>query len=167
MDWVSVQVPAAIIAGIVSLVGGVITAAVTLRVARQRATVDEKLATLKGTIDADAATRRAAVDLKLAEFKGELDHGLAEQKAQLDQRTLFQAERVAHELLTDPRWTTRSFRQLRHYLGGFEDNKLREVLVRAGAIRFGPDQGVLYDAEGDANTEMWGLLERNRNRLGS
>ena len=63
-----------------------------LRVARQRASVDEKLATLKGAIEADLANRRAAVDQSLAQFKGELDKGLAEQKAHLEQRTLFRAE---------------------------------------------------------------------------
>jgi Skp family chaperone for outer membrane proteins len=88
MDWVSVPVPAAIIAGGVSLALGVITAAVTLRVAKRRAAVDEKLATLKGTIDADLANRRAAVDQTLAQFKGELDQVLAEQKARQEEEKL-------------------------------------------------------------------------------
>jgi hypothetical protein len=154
MDWVSVQVPAAIIAGIVSLVGGLITAAVTLGVARQRATVDEKLATLKGSIDGDLATRRAAVDEKLAQLKGELD-----------QRTLFQAERVARELMEHPEFDLRSFAQIRHHIGGFDDETLRIILVRAGALRFGPIGGPLFGPGGDSSKERWGLIERNRHLL--
>jgi hypothetical protein len=77
-------------------------------------------------------------------------------KALLDNRTLFQAERVAHELLMMPAWNLRTFKAIKHHLGFEDDNKIREVLIRAGALRF--------ERKGDG-AEMWGLLERNRHLL--
>ena len=66
------------------------------------------------------------------------------------------AESVAFELLSDGEWRLRSFKVIRHHLGGFPDNDLRKILVRSGAIRFMAKSG----------EELWGLLERNRHRLG-
>jgi hypothetical protein len=40
-------------------------------------------------------------------------------------------------------------------LGGFEDNEIRQTLIRAGALQF----------KGKGGKEMSGLLERNRLRL--
>jgi hypothetical protein len=68
----------------------------------------------------------------------------------------FAAERVARELLMDEKWPLRSFETIAHHLSGFGADELRKVLVRAGAIRFDSDRGM----------EFWGLLERNRDRLG-
>jgi hypothetical protein len=48
----------------------------------------------------------------------------------------FAAERVAGELMQDPRFKLRSFDVLQSHLGGFEDNELRKVLVRAGRGSF-------------------------------
>jgi hypothetical protein len=39
--------------------------------------------------------------------------------------------------------------------GGFSDDDLRQLLVRAGALRF----------EGSNGDELWGLRERNQDRL--
>ena len=66
------------------------------------------------------------------------------------------AEGVARELLSDTKWRLRSFKVIRHHLGGFEDNELRKVLVRCGSIRFKSRSG----------EELWGLIDRNRDRLG-
>jgi hypothetical protein len=68
----------------------------------------------------------------------------------------YAAERVVHELLQDARWTLRSFDVIRRHIGGFEDEDLRRVLVRSGAIRF----------ESKSGGELWGLLDRNRAKLG-
>ena len=46
-----------------------------------------------------------------------------------------------------------SFLEIEKRLGGFEDNELRKILIRAGAVRF----------EGD--NELWGLLSRNTDDL--
>jgi hypothetical protein len=139
-----------LIAGAVSLLVGIITAVVTLRIAKQRAAVDFEL-----------ARRREEVDERLKKLEGEI----GEQKIRLEERTLFQAERVAYELLRDARWPTRRFQQIRHHIGGFDDQELRKILVRAGALRFGPRGANPYGPQGDSNTELWGLIERNRDRL--
>jgi hypothetical protein len=66
------------------------------------------------------------------------------------------SERAARALLADREWRLRSFKVLRHHLAGFEDNALRQILVRCGAIRFMSKSG----------EELWGLLDRNSDRLG-
>jgi len=75
-------------------------------------------------------------------------------------RTEFQlqyaAERVVHELLKDSRWALRSFDVVRRHIGGFDDEELRRILVRSGAIRF----------ESRSGGELWGLLDRNQAKLG-
>jgi len=124
----------ALVSGAVSLVVGVLSATASVAVANRRARVDEKLAALKGILDKE----------------------LAEQKNRLDNATVFAAERVAHELMMHEKWKLRSFRIIKHHVGGFEDDELRKILVRAGAIRVQSEHG----------DELWGLLDRNRDSLG-
>ena len=57
--------------------------------------------------------------------------------------------------LSDQTWRLRSFNVIRHHLGGFEDNKLRKILVRCEVIRFMPKSG----------QGLWGLVERHTDRL--
>jgi len=193
MDWHAVQVPAAIIAGVISLAVGLVTAFTTLRVAKHRVAadialaerrmtadialaerraaadialaesrmaVDQKLLELRGQIDRDIGERRATVDERLSEMKANFDRELAEQKARLDNRALFAAEQVAHTLLMHPEWESRTFRIIKARLGGFDDEALRQILVRAGAIRF-----IGRDGQTGEPTERWGLLDRNRKLL--
>ena len=70
-------------------------------------------------------------------------------------RTDFMAEQVARHLLESERWKKRRFSAIRRRLGGFEDDELRKILVRAGAVRFMSKTG----------EEAWGLLSRNRDAL--
>jgi len=70
-------------------------------------------------------------------------------------RTEFMAEQVARHLLESEKWQTRTFEAIKRRLGGFEDDELRKILVRAGAVRF----------EGDNQKELWGLLSRNADAL--
>lgn len=51
-------------------------------------------------------------------------------------RTEFMAEQVARKLLESETWKKRSFKEIKKRLGGFEDDELRKILVRAGAVRF-------------------------------
>ena len=83
--------------------------------------------------------------------------GVAERKLRRDFRLEFAAEHVAHQLMMDDQWSLRSFAVIKQHLGGFEDDDLRRILVRAGAIRFTSRSG----------KELWGLLERNRHLLGA
>ena len=153
MEWGSAQAAAAVIAGGVSI----ITSCIAVWLANRRARVDEKLARLKGEVDHQAADRRALVDERLATLKAQFERELAEQKSRFDNRLEFAAENVARQLMMDPQWRLRSFDLIKHHLGGFEDNDLRRILVRAGAIRFSSNSGA----------ELWGLIERNRELLGA
>jgi hypothetical protein len=83
-----------------------------------------------------------------------------ERKLRRDYQLQDSAQRVTNMLLRKrplrKTWRLRSFKVIRHHLGGFEDDALRQLLVRAGAIRFKAKSG----------EELWGLISRNRDRLG-
>lgn len=66
-------------------------------------------------------------------------------------RTQFAAEEALIRLLQHDGYKRRSFAALRSLVGGFEDDELRKLLVRAGAFRF-----TFTEAK-----EYWGLLDRN------
>lgn len=61
-------------------------------------------------------------------------------------KSAFMAEKVAKELLSEEKWNKRNFEEIKKHLGGFEDNELRKILVRAGAVRF----------EKQGGGELWG-----------
>lgn len=65
-------------------------------------------------------------------------------------KTEFMAESTAKHFLNHKNFTDRSFDTLKKHLGGFEDDELRKILVRAGAIRTFRDDG----------SEWWRLLSR-------
>ena len=65
-------------------------------------------------------------------------------------KTDYMAEETTQHFLSHKSFTDRSFDTLKKYLGGFEDNELRKILVRAGAVRVIRDDG----------TEWWRLLSR-------
>lgn len=65
-------------------------------------------------------------------------------------RTEFMAEETARALLSHKSFIDRSFETLQRHLGGFEDDELRKILVRAGAMR-------VYREDG---SEWWRLVSR-------
>jgi hypothetical protein len=65
-------------------------------------------------------------------------------------KTDFIAEETARHFLNHKSYTDRSFETLQKHLGGFNDDDLRKILVRAGAIR-------VYREDG---SEWWRLLSR-------
>jgi hypothetical protein len=65
-------------------------------------------------------------------------------------KTEFMAERTVRHFLSHKSYTDRSFDTLKNYIGGFEEDELRKILVRAGAIR-------IYREDG---SEWWRLLSR-------
>lgn len=71
-------------------------------------------------------------------------------KIQEENRTEFQAEQTVLHYLSHKNYTDRSFDTLKKHLGGFDDDELRKILVRAGAIR-------TYREDG---SEWWRLLSR-------
>lgn len=70
-------------------------------------------------------------------------------------KTEHMAETTASHFLNHKGYTDRSFNLLSKRLGGFEDNDLRRILVRAGAIRY-------VRADG---TEFWRLLSREQEAI--
>lgn len=69
-------------------------------------------------------------------------------------KTEYMAERTAKKYLENPDHKKRSFSLLKARLGGFDDDDLRKILVRAGAVKF------ITRREG-RKIEWWGLLEKN------
>ena len=65
-------------------------------------------------------------------------------------KTEFMAENTAKHFLSHSAYTDRSFDTLKMHMGGFEDDELRKILVRAGAIRTIRKDG----------SEWWRLLDR-------
>ena len=80
---------------------------------------------------------------------------LARKRMEREFKLQFQTETVIHQLLSHPRWRLRTFKTLKHHLGGFEDDELRKMLLQSGAIRFEDSEGI----------EVWGLLEKNHDLL--
>lgn len=85
------------------------------------------------------------------------------QRDKLNQEVQIQRERLQTEFATEESVEVairqflemselqyRSFQMIRHYIGGFEPNELRRLLVRAGSVRF-------IAADG---SELWALRER-------
>lgn len=66
------------------------------------------------------------------------------------------AERTAKHFLKHKSFTDRSFETLKKYLGGWDkdEDELRRILVRAGAIR------TFRDESNRKQTEWWTLLSR-------
>ncbi len=71
-------------------------------------------------------------------------------------RRQHRAEAAVKKLLTSRGWTLRSFEAIKEKIGGYEDDELRRLLVRSGAIRF---------KRKTDNEELWGLLKKNKGKL--
>lgn len=65
-------------------------------------------------------------------------------------KTEHMAEKTAQHYLNHKGYRDRSFEHLSKRLGGFENNELRKILVRAGAVRYMRTDG----------SEWWRLLSR-------
>lgn len=86
---------------------------------------------------------------------GVITFSIQERKLRAELRTEFMAEQAARSLLESEKWEKRRFAEIKKRLGGFGDDDLRKILVRAGAVRF-----VALNDE-----ELWGLISRNRGDL--
>jgi hypothetical protein len=76
---------------------------------------------------------------------------LGMQKIRREHLLEHRSENLVRKLLSHNKWRLRTFKTIQHHVAGFEDDELRKILIRAGALRF-------TDAEG---IEIWGLMERN------
>lgn len=102
--------------------------------------METALFTLAGTVVGGLIT----YFLQHQRFKQEL------KMLQQEHKTEFMAESTAKHFLNHKSYTDRSFETLQKHLGGFDEEELRKILVRAGAIRTYRDDG----------TEWWRLLSR-------
>ncbi|MEY8239831.1 MAG: hypothetical protein RPT25_05775 [Cycloclasticus sp.] len=91
----------------------------------------------------------------VAALTGYITFRVQEERLKKELKTEFMAEKIAKELLSNEKWTQRSFDAIKKRLGGFEDDELRKVLVRSGAVRF----------EGLNGEELWGLISKNESAL--
>ena len=66
-------------------------------------------------------------------------------------------EAILRKLLMDRRFKRRKFETIKAFVP-LSDEKLREALLRAGAVQ-------LVDTGGDAGGEYWGLLENHHERV--
>jgi hypothetical protein len=136
MSGLDPAVGAALVAGVVSIVVAVISLFAT-----------------KATID--AAARDTAQKLAQAAKDNQAKLDQETQRLRSEFALEFAAETAVRTLLMDERWPKRSFMIIKSHLGGFADDELRKLLVRAGAVRF------TWKSQ-----EYWGLLDRNRAALG-
>ncbi|WP_171132522.1 hypothetical protein [Ruegeria sp. HKCCA5014] len=125
-DGVEVWVP--VLAAFCGLAGGVFTTLLSLRSERRK--VRDELEFERTKFEEEIASQRAALK---AEFGTEQS-----------------AEAAIRHFLDIYELPYRSFPMIRHYIGGFENNELRRLLVRAGAVRFMAQDG----------TELWALRDR-------
>lgn len=95
------------------------------------------------------------ISIVTALITGLITFAIQERRLRTELRTEFMAEQAVKSLLESPKWGKRSFVELKKRLGGFNDDDLRKVLVRAGAVRF-----ISSDDE-----ELWGLISRNKDDL--
>jgi len=73
-------------------------------------------------------------------------------------RTQQTAEEIARQLLEWKKYPQRKFTTIQHFLKGFDDDELRKILIRAGAVSFD-------GAENGEKIEYWGLIERNKEKI--
>ncbi len=133
MDLTDTKIAAAVIAAMIALVTALLGNFVGYRMQRRQFEMDRER-------DSKRIKDELQADLELHNEKI---------------RTEFMAEQVARKLLEVKRWPLRSFAIIKHHLGGFSDDELRQILVKTGAIRFKSKSG----------HELWGLIERNKNKL--
>lgn len=79
-----------------------------------------------------------------------------EKRLRRDYQLEFSTEAVIRQLLSIEKWKLRSFTEIKGRLEGLSDKELKVALIRAGAVCF----------RGDGKKEQWGLVERNRDKLG-
>jgi hypothetical protein len=152
----SSAVVAALVAGGVSLVVSVVTAlnARRLQEVRLRAESDNARAAQEAAFRAQEVEIHA--EAERARIAQEAALRTQEERLRAELRTEFMAEEAIRLLLEHPQWKLRSFDEIKRRVRGFEDDELRQLLVRSGAIAFDYTRGGL---------EMWGLRERNRDQL--
>lgn len=103
-----------VLTAVIGLIGGIITAVLTLREERRK--FRDELSFERSKFEQEMIAQREALK---AEFGTEQS-----------------AEAAIKHFLGIYNLPYRTFQMIRHHIGGFESNELRRLLVRAGACRF-------------------------------
>ena len=80
---------------------------------------------------------------------------IANKKHMREHKLDYQVENLVLKFLNHPTWRFRTFKTIKHHIAGFEDDELRKILVRVGALRFNDSEGI----------EIWGLYERVQSEM--
>lgn len=121
---------------------------------------------LKANFDVRAIELKTNLDTQEKQLKANLVAQERELKASFEAQeralrgaewTQYRAEQAVLHLLQIEKWQLRSFREIKNRIGGFkDDDDLRQILVRAGAVKF---------VRNKDKAEMWGLISRNLHTL--
>ncbi len=148
----SPQVIAAVIAGIVSLMGILVSIALGERkLSREMGLAEQRF---KREMALTEEKFKSEMNLARERFTSEFQ--LAEKKFSQENKPQLAAELAVRGMLLDERWQYRSFKIIKHHLPGFSDDELRKILIGAEAISFKSDSG----------EELWGLSERTSELVG-
>lgn len=101
----------------------------------------------------------ASVSILVCLLSGVLSFYIQRHKLRQEFKLEVSAEKAISNLLNHPDWTKRTFTSISDKIGGFEDDELRKLLVRSGAVRF-----YVKNASGE-KVEHWGLISRNKDHL--
>ncbi len=100
-----------------------------------------------------------------AHYQSRHEHVRIREELKLETST----EAAIIHLLDRQGWELRSFYTIKSHIRGFEDDELRRLLVRSGAIAFqqSPSERDPNDPlrEDPDKLERWGLLKKNTHRL--
>jgi hypothetical protein len=97
--------------------------------------------------------KKLAAELRFQRKKFEEEMATQREKLMAEYATETSVEKAIIGMLSLSEYPYRSFPMIQHYLGGFEANELRRLLVRSGAVRFMAADG----------TELWALVSRVEN----
>ena len=96
----------------------------------------------------------ALIAVYIARKQTEKEISLTEQKLRHEYKTEFTVETAVRKLMQKG-FALRSFSLIKHHVRGFEDDELKQLLLRSGCICFRVIKGIEY----------WGLLEENEELL--
>ena len=99
-----------------------------------------------------AASVSAVVALVVSGISSVVMVWLQKDRLRTELKLEFAAETAIRDLLSERSWKQRSFEAIKKRLQGFDDDELRKLLVRSGAVSF---------ERADDGKEFWGLRERN------
>jgi len=126
----------ALIAGGVSLLVSGLSAWNAGRLQTARFRVDAERARREQESAWQAQEERLRADAENARMAQEAALKLQEERLRTELRTEFMAEEAIRALLNHKDWKKRSFREIQRRVRGFDEDALRQLFVRAGAVAF-------------------------------